>query len=89
MQVCSVHWYSMQTYLSGKAPAKVHGTRTSFISLQPQHHCGGQLVMSSTTAGFLLEEGGQEKGKTQKVTNPPETEKWLAIEPHEEKGRCM
>jgi len=68
----------MQTYLSGEAPAKVHGTRTSFISLQPQHHCGGQLVMSSTAAGFLLEEGGQGKGKTQKVTNPPGTTRWLS-----------
>lgn len=41
-------------HLSGKAASEVHGARAGFVGLQPQHHRGGQLVMGSAAAGFLL-----------------------------------
>lgn len=64
-----------QPYLSGEAPPQVHGTRASFIGLQPQHHCGGQLVMGSAATGLLLQGEGNKKGQGQKVKIPPKA-KW-------------
>lgn len=43
-----------QLYLSGKAASKVHGAGAGFVGLQPQHHCGGQLVMGGAATGFFL-----------------------------------
>lgn len=44
-----------QPYLSGEAAPQVHGSRASFVGLQPQHHRGGQLVMGSAATGLLLQ----------------------------------
>lgn len=52
-----------QPYLSGEAPPQVHGTRASFVGLQPQHHRGGQLVMGSAATGLLLQVEGNKKGQ--------------------------
>lgn len=43
-----------QFYLSREAASEVHGARAGFVGLQPEHHCGGQLVMGGATTGFLL-----------------------------------
>lgn len=54
-----------QPYLSGEAPPQVHGTRASFVGLQPQHHCGGQLVMGSAATGLLLQVQENKKGQAE------------------------
>lgn len=64
-----------QPYLSGEAPPQVHGTRASFVGLQPQHHCGGQLVMGSAATGLLLQVQGNKEGQRQEVKIPPKP-KW-------------
>lgn len=56
-----------QPYLSGEAPPQVHGTRASFIGLQPQHHCGGQLVMGSAATGLLLQVQGTRRDRDRRL----------------------
>lgn len=56
-----------QPYLSGEAPPQVHGTRASFVGLQPQHHCGGQLVMGSAATGLLLWVQGTKRDREKRL----------------------
>lgn len=47
--------FSSTPYLSCKAAAQVHGTGASLGCLEPQHDGGGEFVVSSATAGLLLQ----------------------------------
>lgn len=55
-----------QFYLSRKAASEVHGARAGLVGLQPEHHCGGQLVMGGATTGFLL--GGETEMRPLRAT---------------------